>query len=209
MDNVINLLQAYKKYLECGFKDDLGQFGKWLQKNETEQNKSSGEFHERVPIDATGIDGVIGYQLGGIMSYTESWTKLAFRDLPLVGLQDFGILKYIEITENPSKKEIAQKAVMEASTCFEVIKRLQKNNLISEHTDEEDKRIRRVTLTEHGTEILKRATNQVLQLSKFLLGDLNDEEKRMMLTVLQQLNDFHYQWYHEGSREKLLEIYNL
>lgn len=207
MDNVINLLQAYKKYLDCGFKDNMVQFGQWLQYEE--QEKKSQEFHDRVPVESTGKDGVIGYQLGGIMSYTDTWTKLAFRNLPLVGMQDFGILKFIEITGNPSKKDIAQKAVMEASTCFEIIKRLQKNNLISENTDKEDKRIRRVSLTENGQEVLQKATNQVLKLSKFLLADLQEEEKGLMLKVLQKLNDFHYQWYHEGSREKLIEIYKL
>lgn len=209
MENVINLLKAYQKYLECGFKDNLAKFGQWLQQHDGQQKNNSEEFHQRVPLEQTGIDGVIGYQLGGIMSYTETWTKLAFRDLPLVGLQDFGILKFIEITGNPSKKDIAQKSVMEASTCFEIIKRLQKNHLISEHTDQEDKRIRRVSITEHGKAILEKATRQVLYLSKFLMGDLKEEEKGMMMNVLKRLNDFHYQWYHEGSREKLLEIYNL
>lgn len=209
MDNVINLLKAYKRYLECGFKDNLADFGQWLLSNDEQQKNNSEEFHERVPLEQTGIDGVIGYQLGGIMSYTESWTKLAFRDLPLVGMQDFGILKFIEITGNPSKKDIAQKAVMEASTCFEIIKRLQKNNLINEHTDHEDRRIRRVSLTQHGKGVLEKATRQVLNLSKFLLGDLKADEKGAMLTVFKRLNDFHYQWYHEGSREKLIEIYEL
>jgi len=209
MDNIINLLKAYKCYLECGFEDDMAHFGKWLQQEEDEQKNDASEWHQRVSIDQSGIDGIIGYQLGGIMSYTEAWTKLAFRNLPLVGLPDFGILKYIEITGNPSKKEIAQKVVMEASTCFEIIKRLQKLNLTTEVTDKDDKRIRRVSLTAHGKDILAKATQQVLHLSTFLIGDLKEEEKGMILKVLKRLNDFHYQWYHKGSRDKLLEIYNL
>jgi DNA-binding MarR family transcriptional regulator len=209
MDNVINLLQAYKSYLACGFKDDMAHFGKWLQQKENEQNNKPSEWHKRVSIDQAGLDGIIGYQLGGLMSYTETWTKLAFRDLPLLGLPDFGILKFVEIKGDPSKKEIAQKSIMEASTCFEIIKRLIKNELIIDHTDQEDKRIRRVVLTDYGKEILEKATKQVMQLSKFLLGDLQKEEKEVMLNVLKRLNDFHYQWYHEGSRDKLTEIYDL
>jgi DNA-binding MarR family transcriptional regulator len=209
MDNIINLLKAYQSFLDCGFEDNMDHFGQWLQQKSREQNHELQTVKLQVPTDQTGIDGLIGYQLGSIMSFTENWTKLAFRDLPLVGLPDFGILKFIEFNGNPSKKEIVQKMVMEASTCFEIIKRLQKNKMITEHTDPHDKRIRRVSLTDYGREIIEKATSQVLKLSRFLLGNLSNEEKGMMLPLLQRLNNFHQQWYHQGNRDKLIEMYQL
>ncbi|MGK7393039.1 MAG: MarR family winged helix-turn-helix transcriptional regulator [Candidatus Cyclobacteriaceae bacterium M3_2C_046] len=209
MEEVIELLQYWKRYIESGFNKDFRQFGQWLVQQNNEQKNASDEWNSRVDINQEGLDAVLGFQLGGLMSYSDTWTKLAFRNLPLVGIADFGILKFIEYTGSPTKKSISLTAIMEASTCFEILKRLQKNNLIEEKPDSEDKRVKRVKLTAAGKKVIEQATIQVKALSGFLVGNLSEQEKLQLLNALKKLNEFHHHWYHEGDKEKLMEVYQL
>lgn len=97
-----------------------------------------------------GVEAILGYHLGLLLSYTEAWVKLAFRDLPITGFGDFGVLKFIEQARQPTKNAVAESMVMEPSTCFEILKRLQKKGLIKESPDPHDKRAKRVSLTDQG-----------------------------------------------------------
>ena len=204
MENVIKLLEAYKKFLDHGFPPNLEYFGKWLSESLHHERPKDQKVNQLAPESKSAM---LAYSLGILMSFSELWTKLAFKDLPLVNISDFGILKYIEITRQPTKKDVAENSIMEKSTCFEAIKRLERNNLLEEFADPNDKRARRVNLTTEGEKIIDRATVQTQKLSGLLIGDLNEKEVSLMLDVITKLNKFHKKLYKEGQKDKIIATY--
>ena len=153
MDQIIKLLEYWKKFTERGMGEELDRFGLWLNQEHISEKVNNEQL---VPDDFNNSTNfTIGYLLGSMTGYGEMWTKLSFRNLPIQNFHDFGTLKFIQHTQNPTKKEVANDSMLEQSTCFEVIKRLVKNDMLSEENDPNDKRVKRVKLTKNSKKITK------------------------------------------------------
>jgi DNA-binding MarR family transcriptional regulator len=204
MKTVINLLEKFQEYSEKTSQEpNLHDFGVWLQA--TQRDNSRYTFDKRgIPVDP-----MIGYYLGNLMGFSEAWSKLALESLPLKSLTDFGILKYVEQHKNPTKRMVAKHALAEETTIFEAIKRLIKIGLLSESANPDDKRSKLVSLTTKGQKVTNFATEKVFNLSRLLVGDLSEEEKQSLLSILEKLQKFHEHMYHQTERAKISEDYFL
>jgi len=188
MDKAIQLLQAFRKFQESVHSEDLGLFGQWL----TQEYGPKATFGtDDAEVDAEGSDIMGAYLLGSLAAYLEVWVKMYFQDLPIRSLSDFGILKTIEAMGSPSKKEVAQRVVMEHSTCIESIKRLVRQDLLREETDEKDRRLKRVTLSAQGRVVVHDLEEQMRKLGKLLMGNLEEREKNTLIPLLNKLKGFH------------------
>lgn len=193
MEDAIHLLSEYKAFIEASHSRDLALFGEWLkQKHASPNDYKTGDDE----VNEAGPDVIASYLLGMLAGFTEVWTKITFADVPLHSLSDFIILETIKEMEHPSKSEVANRVVMEQSTCIETIKRLVKKELLDEKTDANDRRIKRVSLSEKGSELLELLEQQRMpNLGKLLVGQLNDVEKKQMIGSLKKLFDFHQNLY--------------
>ena len=180
--------------------NDLSRFGVWLNKELNEQKATEIRDEYKVSKNVQ-----IGFLLGHMMAFGEIWTKLAFRDLPIQHFHDFGTLKFIEHHVNPTKKEIADDSMVEQSSCFEALKRLNKNGLLVDEVDKTDKRAKRVKLTKKGKETILRAMQQSYALSDLLVGDLIDEEKDRLIELLGKLNHFHEDLYRTTDKTRVIK----
>lgn len=206
MDEIIQLLEDYKAYREKGIPGDFGLFGEFLRQKYADAQEYLTDEEE---VNEAGLDVMASYVLGGLTNYVEAWVKLTYQDLPLLSLGDFGIIKTVEFAKNPTKKMIADSVIMERSTCIESIKRLIDKGLLSEETDEKDRRMKRVRLTPYGEEIVQLLYERMRSLGKLLVGNLNEVEKKSLLPPLKKLLDFHEHLYRHKDRQKIKELYKL
>ena len=206
MDQIIKLLQDYKEYNEKGIPEDLGLFGEWLKQKYAD---ASTYKTDREAVDQYGIDVMASYFLCGLGSFVDHWLKLSFQELPLVSLGDFGIIKKVEHYGNPSKKMIADALIMERTTCIESIKRLTKKGLLTEKTDKEDQRMKRVSLTPYGQEVSAQLNIKMSALGSLLVGNLNEVEKKSLVPILKKLVEFHDYLYRKKDKEEVKALYNL
>ncbi|MEL6357425.1 MAG: MarR family winged helix-turn-helix transcriptional regulator [Bacteroidota bacterium] len=205
METAIQLLTEYDEYLRHGIPGDMALFGEWLK-----QKYSKQEHHSPQESDfEQGIDMMTGNQLGGLTPFVETWTKLAFQDIPLVSLNDFGILKTVQFLGAPTKKTILANAVMERTTCNEIIKRLIREGVFQESVDQEDRRLRRVQLTEIGKKMVPIVDRKMEALNKLLVGNLTEVEKRSILSPLKKLSEFYDYLYRQRSKEEIKALYKL
>ncbi|MEL7145084.1 MAG: winged helix DNA-binding protein [Bacteroidota bacterium] len=207
MDQIIKLLQYWKKYTDRGLGEELDRFGHWLA-NELSQ----AESHQRpdmVDLDQLPLNFKVGFLLGNLLTYVDMWSKMAFRNLPIHNFHDFGSLKFIEQEKNPTKKEIATDSLVEQSTCFEAIKRMTKKGLLEETTDETDKRVKRVCLTKYGQEVANKATEQTMKLSNLMVADLTEDEKVIVIRLLSKMEKFHNDLYLNADKSDIIKNYDL
>ena len=204
MDEILKELGYWKTYSEQGLGNNLGHFGLWLNNELTKTNP------EEIPNEFNVSTNVkIGFLLGHMMAFGEVLTKLAFRDLPIQHFHDFGTLRFIQMHKNPTKKEIAEDSMMEQSSCFESLKRLTKAGLLVDQADKNDKRVKRVRLTKTGNQVLETAMKQSFSLSDLLVGDLSENEKKQLITLLEKLGKFHEDLYQNSPKEKIAQAFNL
>ncbi|MFZ9045895.1 MAG: MarR family winged helix-turn-helix transcriptional regulator [Cyclobacteriaceae bacterium] len=202
MEDLIQLLMYWDEYKKSRQNTDFSRFGQWLDQYASMEKSSVKEY-------GAGADGVIGFLLGNLFSYSEAWTKLALKNLPLAGLTDFRILKYVEKNQNPTKKSIANNSVAGDSTIFESIKRLQKQGFINEKEDASDRRVKRVSLTSAGMKLSKEATAIILNLSTLFVGDLSSVEKEQLAGLLRKLVSFHRDLHQHTKKEQIAIEYRL
>lgn len=141
-------------------------------------------------------------------AYVDVWVKEAFRDLPLVSQGDFGILKTVEQLGNPTKKDIFEAVILERTTCNESIKRLTKKGLFRVTTDPEDRRMRRVTLTDEGAAVTRQATRKMMALTDLMVGPIPPHAKADTHQRLKQLTDYHAGLY-AAERSEIRERFEL
>ena len=194
----VDLLKKWEAFSQEQPEADLSQFGAWLQlEQQQEQNVGSAEeAMAQAPKEVHGspnlLDAQIAFTWGRLMRFTQIWAKRAFADTPIRTLDEFGILMYIFQTQEPRKSEVAQQSLMEQTTCFEIIKRFQRQGLIEEFPDPLDRRSRRIRLTAEckmmvGTVLRGKAE----ALSSLLLGEMNQGQKVKLWEMLRGLDQFH------------------
>ncbi len=206
MDNIIRLLKDYDTFAKEWKTDDLELFGKWLKQKYQRPDEYLTDVEA---VNSAGLDVMASYLLGSLTGFVEMWFRLTFRDLPLVSLGDFGILKTVEHFGTPSKKEIADRVIMERTTCIESIKRLVKNGILMEENDPKDRRIKRVKLSSSGKKLMETVDRKMMALGSLLVGDLDNDEKQNMIPSLNKLKDFHEKIYHQRSKDDISRAYNL
>ncbi|MEL6535866.1 MAG: MarR family winged helix-turn-helix transcriptional regulator [Bacteroidota bacterium] len=206
MDDVITLLQDYRDFKKTDSHAGFAEFGTWLQQKHATASTLSVDRPNKIE---KGPEYTVGYLLGGLSSFVETWVKLAFQDVPLGSLQDYGILKSVEHVGNPTKKQLADEIVAERTTVIESIKRLTKEGLLWETPDDQDRRLRRVMLTDQGVDMITLADRKMAALENLLVGDLSEDDQRGLLPALGRLFDFHQHLYYHQAKEKVKENYSL
>lgn len=204
MEKVIELMEAWKRYLEEGQGEDLGDFGQWLS-----NQKRSAESASMPKPPSPGYRMEFGRYFGTLTGFAEAWERIAFRDLPIKGFSDFDILNQVRQQGNPTKNTIAQNSTLEQSTLFESIKRLQKKGFLRDEVDATDRRVKRVHLTPEGEAVIEQAVEKAFKMSHLIVGDLSEEEIVNMIGLLKRLNAFHAHLHKTKSKDDIKDMYDL
>ena len=78
----------------------------------------------------------------------------------------------------------------EKPTGLEVIKRLIKHGLVNERNDENDKRSKRVFLTDKGQALFYATVEQLNKVALIVSGDLTQDEKKQLYPLLKKIRRF-------------------
>lgn len=198
-----NIIGEWVNYTENRADCSMAVFSEWLNRRHSHTPKSIFLLNELPPsmINEGSIDAILSYHIGLLIRFTKIWSKLAFKNTIFKGFEDYGITNFILTSKNPSKSEVANWSLIERSTAFEIIRRLQKLQLIDQTNDQQDKRVKRVSITEKGKQEVRQAQKQVEALSTLLTGDLSDQQKINLLSLLRDLTNFHTKEYEKDTSD--------
>ncbi|HAA12749.1 MAG TPA: hypothetical protein DCE41_14075 [Cytophagales bacterium] len=212
LETGIALLKHWEEFSQQETGKDLAQFGAWLQLEYESQNEDLlQQALAQAPKEVQGspnlLDAQISFTWGRLMRFTQIWAKRAFADTPIRTLDEFGILMYIWQQQSPKKSEVAQHSLMEQTTCFEIIKRFQRQGLVEEFPDENDKRSRRIRLSAEAMQMVGTILRQKAEtLSTLLLGTMSQDQKMVMWDLLRSLERFHTNVLDENPEAGIEEI---
>lgn len=198
ISDLIGLLDQYED--QSGEdKLDLLSFTLWL--NEYLDTPKSKSIEDKTNTKVTDSTQVLGFDykmeakistlLTSLFKYAKHYTKQALDNTPLVTLDDFGFLASLGYCESMTKTELSNHNLLEITSGNEIIKRLLKNQLIEEYDDPDDRRSKRVKITEKGKILLLSTFSRMDLVSHIVAGNLNTNEKIQLLSVLNKLDDFH------------------
>lgn len=129
----------------------------------------------------------IAFKLMHINKELKKQTKLVLSKSNTSSIDEYSFLLHLYYQESFRKMEIVELHNLEAPTGIEIIKRLLKNKLIEEFPDKEDKRAKRIKITENGKIEFETIKPKIDEIFNEFTEPLNLNEKIQISGLLDKL----------------------
>jgi MarR family transcriptional regulator, lower aerobic nicotinate degradation pathway regulator len=210
-DGMRDLHDAFRDYFQRALEGsfNLKDFALWLYNRESAEMKSSGETTDQSEPGNiyNDIDDRISFILLNMQKLIKFYIKKALEGTQLVGIDDIHFLMFLAETESMKKSEIINSNLTEMSSGIEVINRLLKKGFIEDFDDQDDRRSKRVRITQKGLGEMGKVTSKFRNLHSLLGSAINDDEKFGLLSVLSRIYNFHINIYNNEKNESLEELF--
>lgn len=123
--------------------------------------------------------------------YAVFYSRKVFKNSKIYSLDDFSFLASLLPDKKLKKADVIRKNIAEKSSGNEVLKRLLKQKLIKETNNPDDKRSKLLEITPEGFKEINAVRAQMYKMGELVDGDLSEEEKSIMHTMLSKLHKFH------------------
>ncbi|CAD7813438.1 HTH-type transcriptional repressor NicR [Chryseobacterium aquaeductus] len=207
-DFIIDLLMQVKEFENSHCykpNSSVEDFRMWLNdKKYTEECPTKLFKNENHQVSFT--ENEICKQVLLLGRYSKLLIRKGLSDFPDLANEEFTYLYRLKDEPYLTKIQLIEKNGHEKQTGTQIIKRLLEARLLEEKNDDEDKRSKRLNLTERGKEMFHESVNNINQTSKILSGTLNDHEKNELLNILKKLNEFHAHVYTDYKNSDIFEI---
>lgn len=150
-------------------------------------------------------DVLISITVGRLARFADMYTKKALAELPIANTDEIVYLMILDHVGEPRKSELIHNGLSEFSTGVEIIRRLQKAGLVKEFPDKEDRRSKRVRLTEEGKKLLYDVYPKMNIVARIVAGTLTEEEKDLLIQILGRLEKLHDEVYLQVKQKSLDE----
>lgn len=184
LKSLIDWAEKYENQLSEGQEWDDKDFATWLA-IEINTNKIDGKALPSKPQNSLAMPVYFLYK------YTLFYSRKVFKDSQIYSLDDFSFLASLLPDKKLKKADVIRKNIAEKSSGNEVLKRLIKKKLIKETNNPEDKRSKLLEITPEGFKEINAVRTQIYKMGALVDGNLSEEEKSIMHTILSKLHKFH------------------
>jgi DNA-binding MarR family transcriptional regulator len=104
---------------------------------------------------------------------------------------DYVVLGALEHSAAPTQAQLAAVVRRDQTRLIPILDRLEAQGLLVRISDQRDRRNRVVSLTEQGKSLLAACRASIRELEEELLGELEPEQRAILLSALEQLDAAH------------------
>jgi DNA-binding MarR family transcriptional regulator len=141
-----------------------------------------------------------------LSKHFKMYSKKVLMDSDLVNMDGHNFLSSLYRTNSMRKMELIKSNYMETPTGIEIINRLLRKGFIEEFDDPEDKRSKRVKITYNGKAKYQETLPYILKVINIMAGRLDNEKKLLLVSLLDELNNFHLSFHEEAKKETLDQL---
>ncbi|WP_428664303.1 MarR family winged helix-turn-helix transcriptional regulator [Runella sp.] len=153
-------------------------------------------------------DGLLLKIIGRISKLNMNYANIALKGTCLNQIEEFGMLYTIKQEKNPRKTEIIYANLFELSSGTDMLNRLKTRGLIVEYNDMEDKRSKRIELTEKGEIAVETCKVKILKNAAMMVHDLTDDDKELCIQLLKTIEIKFSSMWQKHKEKDFEEIYN-
>jgi DNA-binding MarR family transcriptional regulator len=176
LHSLIDLVEEFNKNNASGTMED---FVVWLSGKFFQSEESDGHQEQ--------LDLMLAFQISMLNKSIKRQTKEVISESSLSSLDGYSFLLHLENEDSFRKMELIEMHNLEAPTGIEIIKRLLSKGLIQEFNDPEDKRAKRIRMTENGKAELDRLKPLVDAKFKSFAKSLPLNDKLSLVAALNKL----------------------
>jgi DNA-binding MarR family transcriptional regulator len=192
MNNSLNIVTALIEHLkrfeiEKGQEpQDVKEFAIWLSQLMFESHNSL-ESNQ----DESNIDMELTFLLIMQSKHYKTYCKEALVNTEINSPDEYSFLYHLSLVDSFRKMELIHIHLLEAPSGIEVIKRLLKKDFIEEFDDKDDKRAKRIRITNKGRKETDKITPQMKSVYSKMTANMSLKEKLYAVSLLKELNDYH------------------
>lgn len=149
---------------------------------------------------------LISFTIFRLSRFIRHYTKKQLEDLPVSTIEEFSFLLDVDHRGTPTKNDVVNNSFMEYTTATEIINRLVKLELLVQIPDENDKRVRRLKITDEGKSVGYTAAERMQTVSKVMIGNIENEDKTNLLALLSEMDDFNLEIFKNDKDSSLKDI---
>ncbi len=188
------LLQTLLPYLDAYERaypkqQDARHFAVWLARQSADEAQVATRKATEGPVQSESVE--IGKLLVYLNRYAKNYAKKALDDSPLGGMDEFVYLAILLYEGALTKSELIYRNRHEKPTGMEIIRRLLTAGFVEQSDDPDDRRSKRLRITETGKSVFGQVVERMDFVSELLTGNLNSAEKMLLLQILEKLEGFH------------------
>lgn len=192
MSNTLNIVAELIEHLrrfeiEKGQEpQDVKEFAIWLSQLMFESHNSLESYQ-----DERNIDMELTFLLIMQSKHYKTYCKEALVNTEINSPDEYSFLYHLSLVDSFRKMELIHIHLLEAPSGIEVIKRLLKKDFIEEFDDKDDKRAKRVRITNKGRKETDKITPQMKSVYSKMTAEMSLKEKFYAVSLLKELNDYH------------------
>lgn len=204
---VIDLVDEFEQENQSfHYSNDAKGFRNWIIDQHEEQfNLDTFEYEGKA--NGRSLDSVISTHLVHLSKFAKLYSKAAIYQSKFSSQEDFIFLITLKTFGTMSKMELIKRNIQDKPTGIQVINRLIAQGFINQTSDEKDKRIKLISISEKGMGELDNQMDLIRQATQIVAGNLDQKEKLQLIYLLNKLENFHLPIYHKNlEQDKLLDF---
>jgi len=202
--DAVTLLEEFNLSNEnLNYPSTIGGFKTWIFDQESKkQIREGNDANWEGKESGRSAESAISTLLVHLNRYAKSYSKSAISDSQFSTQEDFIYLINLKAFGTMSKIDLIKKNIHEKSVGILIINRLLKQGWIEQSDSAQDKRIKLITITQKGIEVLENQMSKIRKATQIVSGNLTHSEKMELIRILSKLDHFHYPIYHKNIDSK-------
>jgi len=132
-------------------------------------------------------EGLMLKLIGRIHKLNMGYAGNALEGTGVNQVEEFGMLLTIQQEGSPRKTDIIYANLFELSSGTDMLNRMKKRGLVKEYDDKEDKRSKRVELTDAGRKAIELCMARMRKVASMMTIDLDEDDKQLCIHLLKNI----------------------
>ena len=195
LKELLPYIEKYESRPRTEVLSEVGDFSAWLQKEMAREVRiKDTRAGDEIPENTRRSEDIrttISKMVYMMYRYARFYTKKAMVNSEINSLDDFALLVTLRTHKSVIKGELIKMFVLEKTTGIEIVNRLIRNGLAKQEDSDEDKRNKKIAITEKGKKELNIIFAEMAKTSEIVTGNLEAEEQLELIRLLTKLDHFH------------------
>jgi len=194
---ILPLIEQYEEETDVE-RQSVSSFAAWMPENLAGRSGSSSRLGGA--MNHADTDSVISWHVIDLYKYIKHYSKKVLEQTPIRSIEDYGFLRTLLENESLLKGELIYKNIVELTTGTDVVKRLLASLMVEELPDENDKRAKRVKITDKGRAEMDAVKEKMDQITQLFSSGITAQDRRQLLFLLDGITNFHHNIYLEDRK---------
>ena len=195
----IDKIATYEQAQEDPNNLSVEGFNDWMFQAFLDKKENIKNFHKY----GNERDINLSTLVGTLFRYVKNYSKKAFENATVQTIDEFTYLAMLMNYGAMTKSELTSRNVHEKTTGMEILRRLIKNDFVTQTDDLTDKRSQIVEITEGGKVEILKLFQEMAKVSAIVSGNLSEQEKMILTYLLEKLDLFHRHIYDHDKNDDL------